>query len=784
MRRIKIQAPVLFLLACSAFLVFKGSRWQSGKQDNTTEKILLEDKAIFRDSYPRAFFFRRPEQCPSYADYEAWEAEFERLDGICSKAMNEELVTINAAMNHQYFNQFAARHPEQVVLIHYNGRSRDPNFRIGNFSAGHWVYHPGCLLVQDISSDDEYINVENGSLFKINFGLSGIQKNDDIVLVPLDDSGNKLWSDAEQVTLISINGNELRIERGKYATRARSFAAAKTYVAPHMVEGPWGTEVNNLMWYHNFSSTCPTDENGKTCSDILAAEIAGWLSETGELYNFDGIQFDIAPWSLDASPWGRSADIDCDGNADFGRVDNFNVYGAGVYDFFKQLRSLTGDQKIIAADGGIYDSQRAVDVLNGMEAEGLSQWNHVYKEFSKPVSLFTYWKKNSKYPDISYITHKDQMEGGYLPNRERLVIGAAQCLGLGINSFRSISGQPGFRYGLPDELIKGVENQTHWLGKPKGEMIQTAFFKEDLFHGESFSFFQDKIEVTGCTVTFSDGSIRVQSTGEADPMVITLKNFNLPPGDATLSFESRASDSLEGFNPVIPRQIFVSMPGSIPNENTADRVLNYTGTDRFYPCAFYFREAGAALCDIKIEIEGDGEIDLKSLKMVNAPQAICREFENGIVLVNPSNMYYGFDLNMLFPGQKFKRLTTTSYNAQAINDGSAVSGQVTLPPIDGLFLIKDGILSSGSIKTRDPDLSLFPNPAGANIGVSYKADYYGSVNIRIFDLQGKVFQKSEIIKQQQILDLEISLGNFPKGIYVCSVETDDMQVTKGMFVRL
>ena len=784
MKRIKIQAPVIILLACSAFLVFKGSKWQSEKQDNTTENILLEDKAIFRDSYPRAFFFRRPEQCPSYADYEAWEAEFVRLDGICSKAMNEELVTINAAMNHQYFNQFAARHPEQVVLIHYNGRSRDPNFRIGKFSAGHWVYHPGCLLTQDISPADEYINVEDGSLFKINFGLSGIQKNDDIVLVPIDDSGNKIWSDAEQVTLISINGNVLRVDRGRYATQAGSFAAAKTYVAPHMVEGPWGTEVNNLMWYHNFSSACPTDENGKTCSDILAAEIAGWLSETGELYNFDGIQFDVSPWSLENSPWGRSADIDCDGQVDFGKADGFNVYGAGVYDFYKQLRSLIGDQKIIAADGGVSDSQRAVDVLNGMEAEGLSQYNHVYKEFSKPVSLFTYWKKNSKYPDISYITHKDQMEGGYLPNRERLVIGAAQCLGLGINSFRSISGQPGYRYGLPDELIKGVENQTHWLGKPAGEMIQTMFLEEDLLHGESFSFFQDKIEASGCTVSFSDGSIMVQSTGEADPMVVTLKNFNLPAGDATLSFESKATDSLSGFNPVIPRQIFVSLPGCIPNDNTADRVLNYTGTDRFYPCAFYFREAGEVLCNIKIEIEGEGEIELKALKMFNAPQAICREFENGIVLVNPSHKYIQFDLSTLFPGQKFKRLITTTYNAQEVNNGTAVTGQVTLPPIDGLFLIKDGLVSARPEDDPCTDLTFFPNPAGTHIGVSYKADYYGSVYVRIFDLQGKVFQESEIIKQQQVLDLEVSLGNYPKGIYICSVETDNMQVTKGMFVRL
>jgi hypothetical protein len=676
-------------LACAILMIFNGSCLQSGEKEKASEDIPFEDKTIFQDAYPRAFFFRYPELVALFTNYESWEADFLRLDGICSKAMNEELLNLNASVCRSYFNQYADKHPDQFVIIHYNGRARDPNFRIGKYYAGHWIYHPGCLLTQDISAGDEYINVENGSLFKINFGLSGYQKNDDIVLVPLDEMGNKIWTDAEQVTLLSIDGDRLRISRGKYETPARSFSASRTYVAPHMVEGPWGNETNNLMWYYNYSSSCPKDLNGKTCSDILAEEIAGWLSETGELHGFDGIQFDIAYWNVDESPWGRSPDIDNDGIIDFGKIDGVNVYGIGLYDFYKQLRLLMGDQKIIVADGGVAESQRAVDLLNGMEAEGLSKWNHVYKEFSKPLSLFAYWKKNSKYPDMSYITHKDKMEGGYLPNRERLVMATAQCLGLGINSFRTISGQMGYRFGLQDELIKGVENQTHWLGKPVGEMISLAYLSEDLFQGGSFSIFKDNIETTGCTVSLSAGSMMVQSTGETDPMIISLKNVNLPSGDVTICFQSKAKDSLAYFNPVIPRQIFVSLPGTVLGENTAEQVLNYTGTDRFYPCAFYFREAGEALCDIKIEIEGEGEIELKALKMYNEPQAICREFENGIVLVNPSHNNYQFDLNQLYPGQKFKRLTTTDYNAQSVNDGSEVGGTVTLPPIDGLFLVKD-----------------------------------------------------------------------------------------------
>lgn len=602
--------------------------------------------------------------------------------------MNEELIFDYLQENPAYFKRFGERNPEQIVLIHFNGRGRDPNFRLEKFFAGHWVYHPGCLLTQDISADDAVISVEDGSLFKTGFGRLKYKKNDDVVLVPMDEQGNKIWAEAEQTTIVSIDGDTLELERGKFGTEARAFAAGNTYVAPHMVEGPWGDETNNLMWYYNFSSVCPKDADGKTAGDILAEEIAEWLREGGELDGFNGIQFDIAPWSLHHSPWDRTADIDADGTPDFGKIDGLNTYGIGVYRFYETLRSLLGDQKIIVADGNIEYSQRAVGVLNGMEAEGLSDWGKIHEEFSKPLSLFSYWKKNAKYPEFSYITHKDRYEGGQRSHRERLVIGTAQCLGLALNSFRNIE-QPGHMFGLPDELVKGVENQTHWLGKPLGDMLQLALSSEDLLGGKGISFFEDAIETVGCAVSVEDGSIIVEATGEKPKMSIRLQGLELPKGDTIIYFESKARDSLAGFDPIVPRQIFVSLPGSIPNKDTAEEVLNYTGTNDYYPCAFYFREAGASTCDVEIVIEGGGQVELRNFKLFNKAQAICREFENGVVLVNPSLSPYAFDLEALYPGQNFKRLTTTSYNRESVNDGSKASGSVAVPPLDGLFLIKE-----------------------------------------------------------------------------------------------
>jgi hypothetical protein len=653
----------------------------------TPDNKSIEEKSIFREAYPRAFYFRFPERVDHFDNYNHWENEFRRLQGICSKALNEELSVLNAGKCRDYFNQFAKDHPEKVVLLHFNGRSRDPRFETEKYFSGHWIYHPGCLLTHNISPSTKVIHVENGSLFKINFGLAGLSRNDDIVIVPLDDIGNKLWTQAEHATIISIDGNKLKIDRGRYGSGAGKFEAGKTYVAPHMVEGPWGGDNNHLMWYYNLSTTCPKDEKGNTCSDVLAEEIAGWFSEDGILHGFDGIQFDISPWST-RSAFGRYADINGDGVADHGIINGINTFGQGVYAFYEKLRKLLGDQKIIIADGGVDYSQRAVDLLNGMEAEGLCSWDDVYKEFSKPLSIFSYWRTHVQYPDMSYVTHKDQMEGGYLSNRERLAMGTAACLELAVNTFKRRPSDEGYFIGLPDELIKGEEKQMNWLGKPTGNLIQMAFLANDILEGKSFSHFSGSITTEGCTAFVAGTSLLVSSTGGMGPMTVTLKGIRIPSGDLTISFESMAFDSLPGFKPVIPRQIFVSLPGSESNPHTSNRVLNYTGTVVYYPCAFYFREAGDALVDIKIEIEGNGQITLKNLMLFNETQAICREFENGAVLVNPSLKPYRFDLEKLFPEKRFKRLTSTSENQEEVNDGTRVTGTVIVPPIDGLFLIR------------------------------------------------------------------------------------------------
>jgi len=646
----------------------------------------ISSKELFNKGFPRAFFFRSPENIQEFT-YQQWEKEYHRLGGICNKAMREELFGMSDIQAQHFMNRFAIENPEKIVLLHFNGRSRDPNWRSEAYSAGHWIYHPGCLLEQDVMTNDSVIYVDDVSVFNTGFGRNA-KKNDDIVMVPIDDIGNKLWEKAEQLTLVSKGDSAIKVLRGRYGTSAKNFEAKKTYLAPHTVEGPWGPPSNNLMWYYNLSSNCPIDENGKQCADILADEIGSWFANEGELFAFNGIQFDIASWTMDRSSFGRYIDIDADGEADGGYLNNENVFGIGTYHFYELLRKSLGTNKLILGDGGVDYAMRAVDVANGMEAEGLCSWSDVYKEFSKPVSFFNYWLEHGITPHFSYVTHKDKMDGSeeLRIKRERMVLATAQCLGIAANTFRHTKPLNGYRHGIVDEFLKGIDNESYWLGSPKGEMIDVAKSKKK---GACFSLKNTNITPVNCQIRVHKNLIEISARQNQDGnLKLVFKDVNLPVGDVIINFDAKSEMALPGFKETIPRHISVKLVGIEQSKHNAEKVLNYIGCTEFSSCNFYFREMDSQKVDVVIEIEGMGKIDLRDICLINDTQALAREFEYGVVLVNPSVKPYTFNLETLFPGVSLKRLTATPNQDPKVNNGEHVSATVTVPPIDGLFLEK------------------------------------------------------------------------------------------------
>jgi hypothetical protein len=448
--------------------------------------------------YPRVFFFRGSEGAASNprVTYERWERDFSRLMGIEGKVLDEEIPG-RSVRNIEFFTRMKRRNPQQLVLLHYNGNSRDPRYELDDFFAGHFLYHNGATILADVPAEEgeAEIKVSDPDLFRTEMGRYR-WSNDDIGLCMLDEQGRPDWHESEQTQLVSIDrkNRTIRVRRGCYGSRPMAFPAG-SYAAAHATEGPWGDK-SNLLWYYNYATVCPKDKQGRTCSDIHAAVLAKKFLPGGELEAFDGLEFDVLHHEVGGG--GKlGADCNADGQIDNGIFDGRNEYGIGVVEFCRDLRRKMGPDRLILADGFSLRNQRAFRILNGIESEGwpaLNDWE--IEDWSGGLNRHWYWAENGAEPIWNYINHKFTMPGekpGQQVTPEvpfkvhRLVFAAAMFTDSAICYSFAPRSKPGELIGIWDEFWKGEEQELGWLGRPLGPAVRLAEKTPNLLKGNGLS---------------------------------------------------------------------------------------------------------------------------------------------------------------------------------------------------------------------------------------------------------------------------------------------------------
>lgn len=108
-----------------------------------------------------------------------------------------------------------------------------------------------------------------------------------------------------------------------------------------------------------------------------------------------------------------------------------------------------------------------------------------------------------------------------------------------------------------------------------------------------------------------------------------------------------------------------------------------------FTSGFYFNDVRSRQVDLEIVAESSEPVWISTITAHARPDVICREFEHGLVLANPSPRPYTFDLVSLFPGHHFRRIQGTPQQDLQANNGEAVEDKLTLGPQEGLFLVKE-----------------------------------------------------------------------------------------------
>jgi len=674
-----------------AFLAWGFSAWGGAKSLGAQGAPLL----VLQDNFPRAFFFRSSESQAANPNnsYEEWDATFRRLMGIEGKVFDEE-VPGRMARNPQFFAQFKLDHPNQLVMLHFNGRARDPLFETSNYFAGHWIYFNGATISADApaESGETDIHVSNANLFKTNIGRYGTS-NDDIGLCRLDAQGKPDWSQSEQVQLVSVDSaaGTIRVRRGQYATAPRAFPANASYAAAHVTEGPWGAH-SNLIWFYNHSTVCPLDANGKTCDDVLTDELAARFAPGGLLEAFDGLEFDVLMHNVGNSSALRGPDCDADGVKDAGAIGGLNVYGAGVIEFCRALRQKMGEGKLIMADGHGQGHQRAMGILNGIESEGWPSLNDAaVEDWSGGLNRHFFWEQNGRAPVFNYINHKFMVPGGTGQQQEvpysthRLVFAAGHFVDAAICYSYTPPKSAGELVGIWDELWKGTAQEIGWLGPAVGPARRLASEQPDVFNGAGSPATSEILaKFSGAKMNFAidNGRVKVTALSGATQLDFYLNGVPGSGPDLYLAVGAHG-DPLPGYPADMPRLMTVETLDGVATPTKHMTWVN--GQD--FASTFYYGDVNSSSVRLRFTIEGTGPIWL-TLTGHAHPDAIVREFEHGAVVANPSLHDYVFDLASLFPGRHFRRFQGTALQDPATNNGAPVFSPLTIPSKDALFLVK------------------------------------------------------------------------------------------------
>ncbi len=665
----------------------------------------LQKLRVFNDEYPRVFFFRQAEGVAAQksVSYEQWEKTFERLMGIEGKVLDEE-VPGRSNRNIDFFTRFKKRHPDQLVLLHFNGNARDPRYESDRFFSGHWIYYNGAKILSDVPAEEGQtdIRVENPNLFKVNMGRYRTS-NEDIGLCRLDADGKPNWHRSEQVQLIFVDSRNktIRVRRGCYGTKPRAFPAAGSYAAAHMTEGPWGRQ-SHLLWYHNYSTCCPRDKKGRVCSDVLVGHLAELFGPSGALAAFDGLEFDVLKFRCGGPLKGRGADCDADGKIDGGFYGGINSYGAGVVEFCRQLRKRLGEDRIILADGASVNNQRAFGILNGIESEGWPHLSdHQIHDWSGGLNRHFFWDKNARPPVLNYINHKFNIPTGKPGIRKqanvpfsthRLVFAVAAFT----NSAQCYSfppkNDPDGLFGVWDEFRMGTQNKLGWLGKPLGPAVRKATRQPDLLKGKGYPVDQNLGKLFhGDGIQFQRVKSGLLVTAETKVPEIRFRLTEIPTNGPDLFVRLTArAEPMQGYPPEVARLMYVglSSQGRPASKNESFMTcVNFSDFDS----GFYFSNIRTKKVELEFVVEGSEPVWISRIAAYAHPDAIYREFENGLVLANPAPHPYTFELDRLFPGQKFRHLQGSRTQDTVSNDGSVVSDRLTLEPKEGLFLTKIAI---------------------------------------------------------------------------------------------
>lgn len=652
---------------------------------------------VLTGDYPRAWYFRQTEDSQLFDSYEDWKAHFQHLNGVQGKAFLEER-DFDDVRTREFFTRFKQEHPEKIVLLHFNGKCRRPSFNGEAFFPGHWLYYAGTTVTAPADASADTLQVADTSVVRMERPPVLPEMPDDLVIVPPGADGLN-WAGAEFARLTAIEGPSLTVQRGQFGSTPIDVPEG-SYLAAVVRQRPPALPPPQALWLYNFSSIGLRDAEGRRCIDVLADELAGYFGPGGVLEAYDGLEFDVMYFLPDGRPQGRRfaidqefIDVDNDGVPDAqadlapGYVDGTNVYGIGMTEFCQKLRQGMPDKLIMADQIDPLIQQRSFGYLSGMEAEGFPTLRDPgFADWSGGLNRFEFWKRRGTRPSLNYQVFKyqrDENKPGVDPDafkRLRLALAAAQftdsAFALGGGWAPPPIDWNGVDVQVFDELWLGDEQRINWLGQPVGEAVHLATSAPNLLAGRLRRLLGRPLEL--------GASAGVSADTGAPLHFVDLGQVEVGGPDLFVVLALQGAP-LVGYPDSIARRLAVRVYTGGSTEASGEF---YSWLDDSPATStFAFRGLTPGAFRLELEVEGSEQVTINRLTAHAYPDAMYRLFEHGLVLGNPSEQPFTFNLDEIAPRQSYRRFRGVESQDPVTNNGEPAGAEVTIAPLDGLFLV-------------------------------------------------------------------------------------------------
>ncbi len=577
--------------------------------------------------------------------------------------------------------------------------------------AGHWLYKAGTRLRQGVGANDTTLPVENPG--RIRKGM----------YVVIYDAPAGSFRNAEHARVTGVNSSNKTITVRRGYKSKQIWHSSGSIVAEHVL----GQGDDAELWAFNLSTASPRDGNGWTFGEFYADWIGRNLLRHGNgirtSADVAGVMFD-ADFYFDYSSTGSDANNDLVVDNGVGPHGQ-NWLGNGLDEFYQRVKQRLPGYYVLV---GVHDA-RGFDSAQGGQMESWLDYgnddfnpNPKYAKVSKLFAayLFNTGERSDGPPLVMNLTKTPTREypAGTSANsnaafRLALTMTLLEDGYFGTHTLKDPDvwwdefavdvrrGSANFGKAVRKGDIDGIHQHRGWLGKPLARfrrvyndadfapaksLIGASTFDQGLNGWDSTN-----VSISRVTAGARDGSGALRAsemrhfTENEMGAFVKSKNFSVSGGATyTLAFSARASETRE-FRVAVGNDSYRIAVGK---------------QWRRYVLTFRPTQSGATAVKIGLGRE-DSQVWLDSAYLFKRDADVFqREFENGMVLANATRSSKTISI-----GPGFRRINGTQ---DPVNNGTAAS-RITLPPYDGIVLVRDGDAGStgdgkiGDLVWRDAD---------------------------------------------------------------------------------